>query len=774
MKNNLNLNKKLNTPAVNPKLKSLAEMNFSDKEMETYNHLLEKIKEINNELTFSLFIDNTFNNKSLDTKFIVTELMDELIKKTMSMDSSHIYSEEKQSLFIPLFEKIPKQYVFEDTVIKVLKDKLPRFIRLPKYVKEFDSVSDFYNKYLDETKGVLLDYLNKDLKNYTFDEFRKDLKLSHPHLLEWFSRWYFSYSTLLNDENIALKAIYLSDFNSDIPNSIKDNDQFIEKLLAKNINNIRFIQSNKRTPELCKLAFEKSNKNFEEIRRRDPNIAYYATELSKDNNIKWDKEDNYFYSNRLKTIIKKLPDEFMTYEILENCINTGSKIDFDPFKEYWKDTHLSTLMTEDLCYKMLENFAPRYSRPRKLPIPERLLENKAFVEKLASNFPGIIKKLAPKYRTKNVSILAVKLDWKSLEYIQERFKTKELCWAAIMKYPNAIEYVPKEIIDDDMIIYAMEKDVEITDKMNFTIPQYILDDPSKIPLLIKSKNKYRKVSILPDNIKNNLSSEIIDAYIYDGRSVSDLIWNVNYTKNITKEQWFRIFYQNYWRINTAKVTSDSVLNNLTIDEKMEILSTNLSICREWRGREFFLSIFSKSLSNIDVNDTKAQLRLTDKDDIETLKKIVFWQFTKKLLNPEGYEFLEHSYNFHRKDKSPRKEYEVIQEVVKNARENYFEAISKWLIDWNKYPYISIIWFLNKYLSLNKTLTIEAIKVFLDNSSLSREMDQPLKRKEIITNVLKSDEFKNIWNSLLKKAIIDKLFWKDALKETLTINQEYVS
>lgn len=770
MKNNLNLNKKLNTPVINQKLKTFAEMNFSNQEMETYNHLIEKINQINNELTFGLFIDNTFNNKALDTKIIVTELMDKLIQKTMSFDNNHTYSEEQWESFIPLFEKIPKQYVSEEAVIKVLKDKLERFIWLPKYIKEFDSVSGFYNKYLDETRRILLDYLNKDIKNHTFDEFRKDLKLTHPHLLEWFSRWHFSYSTLLKDENIALKSIHLSDFNRAIPKSIKDNDQFIEKLLAKNINNIRYIEYNKRTPELCKLAFEKSNKNFDEIPSRDPNIVTYATELSKDNNIKWNRDDNHFYSNRLKIIIKKLPDEFMTYEILENCINTGSTLHIDDIFDYWRDTHLSTLLTEDLCYKMLCNFTYGCNRrPSELPIPKKLLENKAFVEKLAGNLPGIIEWLAPKYRTKSVSILAVKLDWKSLEHIQERFKTKELCWTAILKNANSIEYVPKEIIDDDMIIYAMEKDVEITHKMNFTIPQYILDDPNRIPLLIKSNNRYKKVGYLPDNIKNNLSSEIIDAYIYAGRSIPDLIENVNYTKNITKDQWFRIFYQYDWRINQANVSSDSVLNNLTIEEKMEILSINLNIYDKGRGKEFFISVFNKSLSNIDISNPKTKLTLTNEDDKETLKRIIFGQFTKRVLNYPGYEFLEHSDNLYRKDKLPRKLDEILKKSVENARSNFREARWDWLIEWNTDSLISLIWFFSKYLSINKDLTIDSIKVFLEYSGLSRDLEQPLKRKEIITNVLKSDEFKNIWNSLLKKAIIDKLFWKDALKETLTIN-----
>jgi hypothetical protein len=104
-----------------------------------------------------------------------------------------------------------------------------------------------------------------------------------------------------------------------------DNDEFIKKLLTEDINSIKYINDKKKTPEFCEIAFYKDHRNFEEIPSRDPNLVKYATELSK-NSVEDYLDDTYFFYNRLDTIIKKLPDDLMTFEILENCINTGSTL----------------------------------------------------------------------------------------------------------------------------------------------------------------------------------------------------------------------------------------------------------------------------------------------------------------------------------------------------------------------------------------------------------------------------------------------------------------
>jgi hypothetical protein len=96
-----------------------------------------------------------------------------------------------------------------------------------------------------------------------------------------------------------------------------------------------------------------------------------------------------------------------------------------------------------------------------------------------------------------------------------------------------------------MIIYVMDKGVEIRRPIPVAIPQHILDNPAMIPLLIKSNNKFKSLKDLPDDVKSNLTPEIIDAYIYADDNIVELIINPTHTKNISKEQWFQIFYKYY-------------------------------------------------------------------------------------------------------------------------------------------------------------------------------------------------------------------------------------
>jgi hypothetical protein len=124
MKNNLM--KKLNPPVINQKLKSLFESNFSDKEIGAYIELIQKIIDIRDQLSFGFFIDNTFNNKSFDTKFITTELINSLIRKSMIIDN-YRNSEKKEPTYTPSFERIPKEYISEDAVLKEIKSNIERF-----------------------------------------------------------------------------------------------------------------------------------------------------------------------------------------------------------------------------------------------------------------------------------------------------------------------------------------------------------------------------------------------------------------------------------------------------------------------------------------------------------------------------------------------------------------------------------------------------------------------------------------------------------------------
>jgi hypothetical protein len=198
---------------------------------------------------------------------------------------------------------------------------------------------------------------------------------------------------------------------------------------------------------------------------------------------------------------------------------------------------------------------------------------------------------------------------------------------------------------------------------------------------------------------------------------------------------------------------------------MEILSTDLSMISEWRGKDFFTSIFNIKLDKNGMYEHRDVLKLTNENDKKTLKKIIFWQFAKLTLDSSEFTFLKHSHNFYRNDKYLREKEYVLNESIKKACSNFITAKSKWFLDWSEDVYISLIWFLAK-ISANKEEKIEAIKLFLDKSSFSRNYKEPLKRKSFIIGLLKSDEFKSIWSSLDKKFIIDELFWKDALKECL--------
>jgi hypothetical protein len=111
-------------------------------------------------------------------------------------------------------------------------------------------------------------------------------------------------------------------------------------------------------------------------------------------------------------------------------------------------------------------------------------------------------------RTKKLSEIAVKRDGLDLKYVRIEYKTEALCKAAVNNNPEALLYVPHDILmqNPEICKLAIEKDVYSASKR---IPKELLTENPEISAIILDKF----INLLEEISQNNLDRNLLQHQI---------------------------------------------------------------------------------------------------------------------------------------------------------------------------------------------------------------------------------------------------------------------
>lgn len=482
-----------------------------------------------------------------------------------------------------------------------------------------------------------------------------------------------------------------------------------------NPDNIQYIDYKSRTKEMLEIAIKHNAINIMYLPRSLDDDTWYFWKLASESPNAW---------KALRYICRSTRWDNINNEILLWCLNQWWSFGKN---DIWRSFSKSKI-TADMIYLSAKNDISSIAN-----IPPECF-NKDIIKKLITDFPAAFEYLKPQFRNKEVTYLSV---WKlgsQIQFAQNRFKNKELCTFAMNNDTSSFKYIPEKYQTKNFLLSCLDR------PNNFSyrdIPDSMKLDTEILAKFLLKRNIYSYDS-LPKEIKENPDRNILNALMSIDPKSKQVFFIENIRKIMTFDDWKRLIIEDEEFVNTllfpeTRWTYWKEAIGLTMLERKELLTLSHELFLKTDKKDFLYQWMDLDIDRFDI---------------------IFWKIFWLKVKSERLDFIKYDYT------------------------NWWILWFKEIFNWFKNFYAQIYWpnsniLLNSLNYSKRILTnsnmndvFETLKMIFDETE---KINTFSKKTNTIDEFIKSDIFKSYGSSIVKKKLIEVMFWKESLQKILKEN-----
>lgn len=481
-----------------------------------------------------------------------------------------------------------------------------------------------------------------------------------------------------------------------------------------NPDNIQYLYYKSRTKEMLEIA----------IKHNAINIMYLPRSLDDDWHFWKIASEAPNAGKALRYICQNTRWEFITDEIILSCLKQGwSFWQHDIGRRFSKSK-----ITEEMIYLSAKNDIASIAN---IP-PESF--TKEIIKKLVTDFPSSFEHIKPQFRNKDITYLAVWKLWNQIQFAQNRFKNKDLCTLAMNNDTSAFKYCPDKYQTKEALLSCLDRLNSLTIR---DIPENLKLDTEILAKMLITKKIY-SYDWLPKFVKDFPDLNILEALLSMKPKQRSLFYTKEIRNIMTFDDWKRLIIEDEEFVNTLLFPETrwaywKEAISLTMLERKELLTLSHELFLKTDKKDFLYQWMDLDIDRFDI---------------------IFWKIFKLKVKSERLDFIKYDYT----------NWWVLwfKEIFSSFKNFYAQ------IYWpNSNILLNALNYSKRILTnSNKNDVFEILKMIFDET---KEINTFNRKSNTIDEFITYDLFKSYGSSIVKKKLIEVMFWKEALQKILKEN-----